>query len=86
SFTFKHLWSILSSSESPLIENKDLNNNKDITLEDINLGNHVVKTTVYNTNTMSVIDACTLNLISVDMFWLEKLSSILARVEDSFCL
>src|SRR4051794_16169019 len=84
SFSFNHLWSILatSSPSSPLIKNIDTHSNKDITLYDIDLGDHVVKTTVHNTNTVSVIVACTVNPIPIDMFGLVKLSSSLARVED----
>jgi len=65
-----------------LIKNIDLHSNKDITLREIDLGDHVIKTTVHNTNTVSVIVACTLNPIPIDMFGLVKLSSSLARVED----
>jgi hypothetical protein len=65
-----------------LIKNIDVHSNRDITLQDIDLGDHVVKTTVHNTNTVSVIVACTLNPIPIDMFGLVKLSSSLARVED----
>jgi len=85
SFSFNHLWSILSASSSfssSLIKNIDVHSNKDITLLDIDLGDHIVKTTVHNTNTVSVIVACTLNPIPIDMFGLVKLSSSLARVED----
>src|SRR4051812_36815681 len=85
SFSFNHLWSFLASagsSSSPLIKNIDTHFNKDITLHDIDLGDHIVKTTVHNTNTVSVIVACTVNPIPVDMFGLVKLSSSLARVED----
>jgi len=82
SFTFNHLWSILatSSPSSPLIKNIDSCSNKDITLYDIDLGDHIVKTTVHNTDTVSVIVACTLNPIPINMFGLVKLSSSLARV------
>jgi hypothetical protein len=65
-----------------LIKDIDKNSNKDITLQDIDLGDLVIKTTVHNTNTVSVIVACTLNPIPIDMFGLVKLSSSLARVED----
>src|SRR4051812_47505883 len=85
SFSFNHLWSFLASagsSSSPLIKNIDTHFNKDITLHDIDLGDHIVKTTVHNTNTVSVIVACTVNPIPIDMFGLVKLSSSLARVED----
>jgi hypothetical protein len=82
SFTFEHLSSILSASSNPLIKNKDTSSNKDITSQDIELADHVIKTTVHNTSTVSVIVACTLNPIPIDMFGLVKLSSSLARVED----
>jgi hypothetical protein len=71
-----------SSSSTSLIKNIDTQSNKDITLHDIDLGDHIVKTTVHNTNTVSVIVACTLNPIPIDMVGLVKLSSSLARVED----
>jgi len=84
SFSFKHLWSILAATSysSRLIKNIDAHNNKDITFHDIDLGDHIVKTTVHNTDTVSVIVACTVNPIPIDMFGLVKLSSSLARVED----
>src|SRR3954463_6127500 len=82
SFTFKHLWSILSVSLSHLIEKKDLKYNFDIKLQDIELTDHVIKTTIHKTDIVSVIVACILNPIPVDMFGLVKLSSSLARVED----
>jgi hypothetical protein len=84
SFSYNHLSPILStsSSSSPLIKNIDTRSNKDITLHDIDLGDHTIKTTVHNTSTVSVIVACTLNPIPIDMFGLVKLSSSLARVED----
>ena len=56
--------------------------NKDITLLDIDLGDHIVKTTVHNTSNVSVIVASTLNPIPIYMLGLVKLSSSLARVED----
>jgi len=37
-----------SSSSSPLIKSIDAQSNKDVTLRDIDLGDHVVKTTVHN--------------------------------------
>ncbi len=46
-------------SASPLIKNKNLNNNnKDITLQEIDLRDHVVKATVHKTDTDSVIVGC----------------------------
>ena len=72
----------ISTSSSHLIKNIDAHSNKDITLYDIDLGDHIVKTTIHNTSTVSVIVACTVNPIPIDMFGLVKLSSSLARVED----
>jgi len=50
-FSFNHRGSIMtdsSSSSSPLIKSIDAQSNKDVTLRDIDLGDHVVKTTVHN--------------------------------------
>jgi hypothetical protein len=75
-FTVKGLWSILSSISSDLIKNKD------ITLNDIDLKDHVIKTTVHRTNTVSVIVTCSNIPIPIDIIGLAKLTSGLARVED----
>ena len=40
---FRDLWSILSVSESPLNKSKDLDNNKDITLQDIEIVDQMIK-------------------------------------------
>ena len=81
-FSVRGLWNILSSSSSDLISNKDLQNNKDITLYDINLKDHTIKTTVHKTDAVSVIIACSNTPISLDTMGLAKLSSGLTRVED----
>src|SRR3954454_12538231 len=60
SFSFKPLWSILSASSSSWIKNIDTQSNKDITLYDIDQGDHIIKTTVHKSDTVSVIVACTL--------------------------
>jgi hypothetical protein len=82
SFTFKHLWSILSVSESPLIKSKDLESNFDITLQPVDLENHIIKTTVHRTDTVSVIVGCSVSPIPIDLFGLARLTSIIARVEE----
>ena len=71
-----------ASSPSPLIKNIDARINKYITLRKIGLEDHIIKTTVHNTSTVSVIVAYTLNPIPIYMLGLVKLSSSLARVED----
>jgi hypothetical protein len=78
----KHLWSILYTSTHLLIKNKDSKYNKDITLQVIDLGDNVIKTTVHNTDTVSVIVGCSMNPISIYLFGLAYLSDILARVEE----
>ena len=61
----------------------DTISNKDVTLQEIGLGDNEVKTTVHKASTVSVIVACTVNPIPIDMFGLVKLSSnCLAMVED----
>lgn len=70
SFFFKQIWTILSTISSSIIKNIDTKSNKDITLYDIDLGDHVVKTTVYKTDTVSVIVACTPNPIPIDILGL----------------
>jgi|tagenome__1003787_1003787.scaffolds.fasta_scaffold20484138_1 hypothetical protein len=82
SFTFKHLWSILSVSESPLIKSKDLENNFDIILQDIEVANQKIKTTVHKTDTVSVIVGCSVSPISIDLFGLVRLTSSIARAEE----
>ena len=80
-FEYKGLWLILSSSSTDLISNKDLKNNKDITLKDIDLKDHVIKTTIHKTNTVSVIVPCSTNPIPIDILGLAKRTSGLTRVD-----
>ena len=84
-FSVRGLWDILSSlssSSTDLISNIDVKNNKDITLHDIDLKDHVIKTTIHKTDTVSVIIACSNTPIPLDTMGLAKLSSALTRVED----
>jgi|tagenome__1003787_1003787.scaffolds.fasta_scaffold20983234_4 hypothetical protein len=83
-FKSPSLWSILPiSADSKMpIKNIDLKNNKDITLDEIDLKDHVIKTTVHNTDTVSVIISCSKSPIPLDIFGLSKLTSSLTRVEE----
>ena len=75
-----------ASSPSPLIKNIDARSNKYITLRKIGLEDHIIKTTVHKTSTVSVIVACTHNPIPVDMFGLVKLSGSITRCKtDCIC-
>jgi hypothetical protein len=82
SFTFKHLWSILSVSESPLIKSKDLKSNFDIILQDIELADQKIITTIHKTDTVSVIVGCSVLPIPIDLFELVRLTSSIARMEE----
>jgi hypothetical protein len=81
-FSVKGIWSILSSSSSDLISNKDLKNNKYITLNGIDLKDHIIKITVHRTNIVSVIVACSDNPIPIDIMGLAKLTSGLTSAEE----
>jgi hypothetical protein len=65
-----------------MIKSKDSDSNHDIVLQPIEVDNLMVKTTVHNTSTVSVIVVCIVNPLPIDMFGLLKLTSNLARVED----
>jgi hypothetical protein len=59
-----------------------LASNRDITLHDIDLKDHIIKTTVHRTDTVSVSVACSGNPIPIDILGLAKLTSGLTRVEE----
>ena len=71
-----------SPAASRLVNSIDLQNNRDITLHDINLKDHTIKTTVHRTDTVSVMVSCSGNPIPIDVMGLAKLTSGLTRVEE----
>ncbi len=91
-FRAKGIWSMLSSTAtaaaSPpaakqrLVKNIDMASNRDIILHDIDLKDHIIKTTVHRTDTVSVMVACSDNPIPIDILGLAKLTSGLTRVEE----
>ena len=86
-FAAKGLWSMLSSTPaspaaSRLVKSIDLQKNRDITLHDIDLKDHTIKTTVHRTDTVTVMVACSYNPIPIDIMGLAKLTSGLTRVEE----
>jgi hypothetical protein len=90
-FLTKGLWSMLSTASvtastvpaaSRLVKSIDLENNKDITLHDMDLKDHTIKTTVHRTDTVSVMVACSDNPMPMDILGLSKLTSGLTRVEE----
>ena len=83
-FEAKGLWSTLplySDSEN-LIENIDIKNNKDITLQDIDLKDFTLKTTVHRTDTVSVMAACSESPVPLNLEGFAKLTSGITRVEE----
>jgi len=83
-FECKGLWSILplySDSEN-LIENIDLKSNRDITLQNINLKEFVIKPTIHKTDTVSIAIACPESPIPLTIEGLANLTSGLTRVEE----
>ncbi|MEJ7642583.1 MAG: hypothetical protein WKF36_10365 [Candidatus Nitrosocosmicus sp.] len=95
-FQTKGIWSVLSSSASAsatsaapppaaasrLVKNIDMASNRDIILHDIDLKDHIIKTTVHKTDTVSVMVACSDNPIPIDILGLARLTSGLTRVEE----
>ena len=55
---------------------------KDIFLEPIVTHDLTIKTTIHHTDTISVIVACSLNPVAVDLKGLVRLSNALTRVEE----
>jgi hypothetical protein len=92
----KGLWSPVASTASAssaassccfqhakhLIKSIDSTENKDITLNDIELKDHIIKTTIHSGDTVSVMIACSDNPIPIDFMGLVKLTSGLSRAEE----
>jgi hypothetical protein len=80
-FRFKvdNIWTAISTNHPELNPNEV---SKDISLEPIVTHNLTIKTTIHHTDTVSVIVACSLNPIAVDLKGLLRLSNALTRVEE----
>ncbi len=82
----KGLWSLLASTDSAssktsssyfqyakyLIKNIDLADNKDMTLHDIDLKDHTIKTTVHSDDIVSVMIICLDDPIPIDFMGLSR--------------
>ncbi len=84
-FTAKGLWEILPMHDDfkYLIKGTDLKTNKDIVLNDLNFKDHIIKTTVHRTGTVSVMVSCSKTQIPIDIVGLAKLTSSLTQLKDS---
>ncbi len=81
-FEYKGLRTILVNSHCDLINSIDEKYNRDITLRDITLDDITLKTTIHNTDKITVMVACSNHPISIDHIGIAKLSSALTRVEE----
>lgn len=83
-FKVKGLWEVIQmySDYGYPIKSIDLQSNRDVMLEDLDYGDHIIKTTIHKTDGVSVTVACTSTPISVDLMGLIKLSTSLVRVEE----
>lgn len=81
-FECNGLRTILLNMHPDLIKSIDENSNKDVILNDITLDDITLKTTVHNTDKISVMVACSENPIPIDLTGIAKLSSALTRVEE----
>ncbi|MGA9842060.1 MAG: hypothetical protein WBQ25_07070 [Nitrososphaeraceae archaeon] len=80
-FRFKvdSIWTVITTNH-PELKPNDVS--KDISLDPIVTHGLTIKTTIHHTDTVSVIVACSLNPIAVDLKGLVRLSNALTRVEE----
>ena len=80
-FRFKvdNLWASIANNHTELKPN-DIS--KDISLDPLLTHGLTIKTTIHHTDTVSVIVACSLNPVAVDLKGLVRLSNALTRVEE----
>ena len=80
-FRFKvdNIWTIIATNH-PELKPNDVS--KDISLDPIVTHDLTIKTTIHHTDTVSVMVACSLNPVAVDIKGLVRLSNALTRVEE----
>jgi hypothetical protein len=78
-FVVEGIWSTISANHLLLRTN---DKSKDIALDPIETHDLTIKVTVHHTNTVSVMVACSLNPVAVDIKGLVRLSNALTRVEE----
>ena len=78
-FRVDNIWTVISTNHPELRPNEV---SKDISLESIVTHDLTIKTTIHHTDTVSVIVACSLNPVAVDLKGLVHLSNALTRVEE----
>jgi len=78
-FRINNIWTVISTTHPELELNAK---SKDIFLEPIVTHDLTIKTTIHHTDTISVIVACSLNPVAVDVNGVVRLSNALTRVEE----
>ena len=78
-FRVDNIWTTIATNH-PELKPNDVS--KDISLEPIITHDLTIKTTIHHTDTVSVMVACSLNPIAVDLKGLVRLSNALTRVEE----
>ena len=78
-FKVDNIWATLTTSH-PELKPNDVS--KDISLDAIETHDLTIKVTVHHTNTVSVMVACSLYPVAVDIKGLVRLSNALTRVEE----
>jgi hypothetical protein len=78
-FKVDNIWSTIATSHQELKPN-DVS--KDIALDTMQTHNLTIKVIVHHTDTVSVMVACSLNPVAVDIKGLVRLSNALTRVEE----
>ena len=78
-FVVEGIWSAISANHLLLRTN---DKSKDIALDPIQTNGLTIRVTVHHTDTVSVMVACSLNPVAVDVKGLVRLSNALTRVEE----
>lgn len=79
----KGLWKVIQMYPMDLVKNIDTKSNRDITIEEVDLGDGiVVNTTIHKTDTVTVRIACTLTPIPLDLSGLSKITKALTQVHE----
>jgi len=81
-FSCPGLRSILLSCDNDLVDKVNMDSNKDITLKDITLNDITLKTTVHNTDRVTVMVACSDYPIPLTHIGVILLTGALTRIED----
>jgi hypothetical protein len=78
-FRVDNIWTTITTNHPEL---KPDEFSKDISLDPLLTHDLAIKTTVHHTDTVSIIDACSLNPVAADIKGLARLSNALTRVEE----